>query len=271
MLTPLILMMILAQTSQGPLTVGEVKAKKAPALAAKLLPPEFSARVIGGAVHRQWLPGHAYRAVFWEVAEPVGPELCRRRFHGVDLSSSPAPASSDESAIVLVAATPTSASGYRPTYPKPASVETCASTTGWLTPSDDRREATLDAVAELTAAMRAAAGTAPSTFAIDCQTEDEAGAACADPRRALSELPLEALFGVSFDTGHYVTRSETRTASGRTIRMTQQVPAPDGSAPTPIFAFGRSDPDGRSWRATLIGKPGERIRIRLRRSTIIYH
>ena len=216
------------------------------------------------------MPGQVYRVVFWEAAEPAGATLCRRRFHGIDLSNPTASGHPDEPTIALTIGDRSSGLGYRSSHPDPAATSSCTKSQGWITPTPPRTAASLAALDHLTKAMRAAAGTTPLTFEIRCDDE-EGGNACADGRRALSSLPLDALFHVSFDTGNYVTVSETPRGDGGTIRVRQMVSGQDSVPPTATFEFGMSEPDGRSWRVELVGPSDRLVEVRMRRTTIIYH
>jgi hypothetical protein len=254
-----------------PITVGDVARSDAVALAPKVLPPEIARRIVGGVVRRWMMPGHFYGAVFWEASAPIGPMLCRRRHHATHLSNPAMPGSSDDPNAVLSRSEIDSRDAFGTSYPQPASRESCARITGYAAVSADRSEATAAAIERLNDAMRAAAGPDPLPFALDCRA-DAGDNACAAPRSALANLPLEAIYGVAFDTGAYRTlRTMPGTDGGPATVVRQMVPHPDGRTATPTIQFGMAAPDGRSWRVTLVSENGRTTNVRLSHTMVIYH
>jgi hypothetical protein len=238
-----------AQSAAARVKVGEAKSGPIRPLAARLLPADVAGRIVGGEVKRQWLPGQVYRAIFWEKAESAGPSLCRRRFHGVDLANPAAPGHPDDPSVELRIGAVTSGLGYRTSYPRRASARSCAGDKGWIAPRPEHVEASLTALDRLVGAMRAASRRGPLSFTIACE-EESGSKACADRRKTLANLPLDALFGVSFEA---------------------QRPAPTAGPSAATLQFGASPPDGKSWRVTLIGTDGRVSEVRMKRTTIIYH
>lgn len=253
----------------GSITVAEVTGTSMLQLAKRLLPAPLATRVIDGRVRRDWLPGQAYTAAFWEEARPAGPTMCQRRFHGLRLANAAAPGGDEDSSVALSVGTLESGTGFGTTYPRGADAATCRGVTAFATPTPAASGATIAAIDALTSAMRAASGPDPLPFELACTAED-GDDACAQPRIALADLPLDVLFGVSFNTGHYRTVSENNESRPRVV-VRQMVADPDGKPPKPTIEFGTSGKDGRSWRVELVSDQGRVVAIRMRRSTIIYH
>ena len=61
--------------------LGAVRGAEPVALAQRILPPETAARIEGGLVRRQWLPGQSYFIRFDERPSVHSDGLCRRTSH----------------------------------------------------------------------------------------------------------------------------------------------------------------------------------------------
>lgn len=270
--TPILVSALVSAAQPGTtVTLGEAKGVATRELARRLLPRDLAARIVDGRVGRVWLPGQVYSARFNERPLKAGAMLCRQRVHAVRLSNPQAPGHPDDPAVVLNVGLLEARDGYMTTYPRRASAANCSQIKSLVFPTEESRDRTIGAIEKLTAAMAAARSRRALAFELHC-TEDKGGDACLHPRTALANLPLQSLFGVSFDTESYVTDSVTRGADGKTsVRVRRMVPSPNGRRPTPTFEFGNSGSDGRSWRVTLIYENETLKRVAMRRSVIIYH
>jgi hypothetical protein len=152
-------------------------------------------------------------------------------------------------------------------YPAPATADSCARQTGYVAPRIEDQASTLAVLDDLMEAMSLARGVNTLPFELTCEAED-GDDSCSNARAALANLPLSELMSVDFEPTEYQTVSVTPTGEGQSVRVRQAMP---GAATIPIAAFGRSGPDGKSWRVTLNGASGELREIGLRRTTVIYH
>ena len=75
--------------------LGAVRGAEPVALAQRILPPETAARIEGGLVRRQWLPGQSYFIRFDERPSVHSDGLCRRTSH---VASAGAPRVGEEEA-----------------------------------------------------------------------------------------------------------------------------------------------------------------------------
>ena len=189
----------------------------------------------------------------------------------VELADREAIAHPNSPAVILQVGTTRSVDGFATSYPALAGSARCGEVEGYAVPMPDQTTTTVAAIDQLTSAMRIAARTSPLPFQISCDAEDD-DKSCMNSRAALAALPINVLGAVSFDTGNYAVKSFTPGSNGRpAIRVTQMLPPSEGRSSTPIVEFGPSEPDGKSWRVTLIEVSGRLQEIRMRRSTTIYH
>jgi hypothetical protein len=246
----------------------EATALPANELARRLLPSPIAGKIAGGVLHRRWLPGQVYTAVFWEPAIPVGSMLCRRIMHGIELSNASAPGDKDAPDTLLGIARLESGRAFASSYPARATSTTCAQQTGYISPRAEEEGKSLQSVARLVEAMTAANVDTPLPFKLSCKAEDGDNA-CVSPRVALANLPLGALFGVEFEPMRYRTNSVTPIDDGKRAIVVRQ--SLSGSDEIPIAAFGASGPDKKSWRVRLVGAPGALQEVHLQRTSIVYH
>lgn len=222
-------------------TWGEATQLDPVALAVKLLPSETSRKVVGGRVVRKFVPGQQYWVGLWERAHPVGPMLCQRLTHSLELTNATAAERPPLDTPLTVKQTG-SRLGFATSYPLPATGESCARLKSFVFAQEPNIAATVAALALLTTVMDKASGTTPLPFKITCNAPD-GDPACVHARASLATLPLDALFGVTFQRG----------LTSATVE------------------FGRSGLDGASWRIALVGFPSRLTEVRMTRSQIIYH
>lgn len=232
----------LSVSAAAPLAItwGEATRSQPVALAAKLLPPKVSKKIVGGEILRKFQPGQIFWAGFWEKPVAIAPSLCRRTLHTSELRNSAAPEHPPLDTRLAVAPFETNLS-FATTYPRRADPQSCSQVKAYVTPAPARRGATIAALDTLTTAIAAASSGSALPFELTCQTRAGDGA-CADARKALATLPLEALIGVYL---------------------------PPGSEPT--VEFGNSGRDGASWRVKLTRTDGKLEKVELKRQQIIYH
>jgi hypothetical protein len=257
-----------ASASQGgTIILEEAKKLSAINLARRVLPAPTATKIVGGGLRRRWLPGQVYGASFWEAPTAIGPMICRRRAHGVELANRSAPGGEPPLNTVLQVGEVESGDTFAPSYPARATSRSCASRRGYIAPARGREAATLAVLERLSDAMRLANGRAPLPFKITCR-EDGGNTACRDPRAALAGLPLDALFAIQFIATQYQTTSVVPgKAGGPSIWLRKAVP---GARTIPVAAFGSSGTDGRSWRISFIDAPGAPSEIRMERMQIAY-
>jgi hypothetical protein len=237
-------------------------------LAPLVLPAEEAGRVIDGTIGRGISPSPVFVVRLWQRPEPVAPMLCRRRTHSTYFMSRGVGGYLD-SDPVLYAQPIISADGFATTYPEPATRRRCERLTAFATGRSGAPEATMSAINLLTEAMAAASSHEPLPFEIRCRA-DQGARGCEDARASLAALPLEAMYGVDFNTGLYRTISESPTQSER-VTVRQMVRREDGSPGTPTILFGNSRPDGLSWRITLISAGVRVAEVQMQRTMVIYH
>ena len=239
-----------AAPTAGTVTVGEVAptdgSRPAMRLADRLLPAEVRTRVVEGRVRQMWLPGQAYWIGYREAAHPAAPDLCERKAYALEAKSTTAPTNDAPPETVLTLGLLDSwtevavlASGVR------ATESNCARAAGFIRRrgAEDRSVA---AYRVLVAAMAVARGKRDLPFRLTCQAEDPSE--CADPRAALSKLPMGVLYGIStscLDTNRY--------RDGSVVRCRPLAPGEPYKADA---QFGMSPPNGRSWGVSFVHRPG---------------
>lgn len=223
----------------APLTLGEVESLGPAGLAPRLLPADIAAKIRKARGRQQFVPGQVYWVGFWEAAKPVGRTVCAAMLHSVRVGAASDTADRNARMDLLSSESGTS---YGTTYPRLATDESCASVEYPVGSGPGMADATIAVLDRLAEAMDAASAPAPLPFALECADVHD-GHACADPRRALASLPVDALLGVDLD----------RSPQGPTVR------------------FGMSGPDGNSWHVTLGGAPGAVTRVAMQRLSIVYH
>jgi hypothetical protein len=246
------------------LPVSEVAQAAPVVLAPKVLPAETADRVAGGWVRRWRGPGQVYRALFWERSMPHGERFCARPVHVVQLSNRDAPGHTAPPDTPLTLESLGEGVQYAPAYPLPATPERCAELKGYIAGPDGVVQAQLEMIDRLTLAMAAAGGHDPLPFRLTCTGED--AEACADPRQALAELPLDALLDVRRPHANELDRSERR-PDGPRVYMEPRQDAPWEAA---RFGFDSSGRNHMSWTVVLQGAD-EVESVELRRTTIIRH
>lgn len=263
MMELLVAMALASQEPDRTLLLSEVDQAEPRVLAPKVLPAETAERITGGWVRRWWVPGQVYRALFWEASQPDREGICARRVHVVELANREARGNPNDPTTVLTLKALQGGVQYGPSYPEPASEARCAELTGYIAAPDDQIDAQLAVLGQLTEAMRAAEGSAPLPFRLECDPQ-EAPNACDDPRRALAELPLGRLLRVGPDMERL--RARPRTGGPRVLVE----PIVTGPLSEAQVEFGESAPDGRSWMVRLESR--DRLEaVYLRRATIIRH
>lgn len=178
----------------APVTLGQLKTATPVALAPHVLPPLTADKITGGVVRRAFLPTVVYYAGFWERPLPYADGLCRRAAHWTHLRAlqTTGPVADD----ALMEADPVRDSlHYAATYPEPATDTACQSAKGWIVAEEPLAQATLDRLRRLTFAMQQAAGREPLGFEVTCGADTPA--VCANPRKALANLPLDSLLSIS--------------------------------------------------------------------------
>jgi hypothetical protein len=232
-------------------------------LAPAVLAPEIADQVTGGWVRRMWMPGQVHRALFWETPQPHRQGVCARRVHVVELANTDAPGHEAPRDTPLALRSLGDGVQYGPSHPEPATSERCAELTGYVAGPVEETEAQLRMMLRLTEAMRLAEGSGSLPFELAC--ESETADACADPREALSALPLNRMIGLRLRNTQY--RVDDTTPG---VRIRKMEPVRDGRWPEASVEFDTSGSDGKSWSVTLVG--ADRLEtVRLRRSTIIRH
>ena len=237
-------------------TAGELERATPAELAARLLPAADAARVVGGRI-RADVRIFAYEIGVWERSVPIGPTICRRPTHTrfyFDRTSLGRPG--DPSVVLTAIGETESFETYGTTYPDPATPERCARLANYLGAAPGAAERTIRALTRLTDAIRAAAAPGPLPFALRCRT-DAGDQPCGNERAALASLPLDLLWGVSFERGYY-TRRDAQSAA-------------PGEESMPTMEFGMSGPDGRSWFVTLVGDRERFREVVMWRTMVIYH
>lgn len=242
--------------------LGAVRGAEPVALAQRILPPETAARIEGGFVRRQWLPGQSYFIRFDERPSVHSDGLCRRTSH---VASAGAPRVGEEAADdTPLALTPfQTVVFYAPTYPNLASDAGCLSEGGWIGAPERELEPTLRMLDRLTRAMARAAGPDELGFALSCRSDKPED--CADPRRALADLPLDRLLGVRLKNTVY----QEEPTEGR-VRVRKMQPVVDDRWPEAEVHFDSTPPDGQSWIVVLKGI--DRLEaVEIRRTLVIRH
>jgi hypothetical protein len=115
----------------------------------------------------------------------------------------------------------------------------------------------------LTRAMARAAGPDELEFALSCRSDKPED--CADPRRALADLPLDRLLGVRLKNTVY----QEEPTEGR-VRVRKMQPVVDDRWPEAEVHFDSTPPDGQSWIVVLKGI--DRLEaVEIRRTLVIRH
>lgn len=255
----------LAQGEGSVIPLREVEGADALALAERLLPPDIRGRVVEGKVRRQWLPGQVYWIGYFERNRPAGQDLCERTAHAVQLGAPNAPgdkAAPDTPLKVGKLQSWREVAVLRPG--QAATAERCAETPGYISVRYDPAR-TLAAYRVLASAMTAAARRGSLPFKIEC-----AGIplACADPRKALASLPMEALAGIGVTC---TDDNKLIDASTPGVRLISCRPLQPGAPYVAEVRFGMSGEDGQSWSVSFTHAERWPETILLSRSTVIYH
>ena len=245
-----------------------VEGADAMAIADRLLPPEIAATVVEGTVRRVWVPGNVFVANYRTAPRPTGPDLCARTLYSVQLSGGQPPPGTVSGGTDLAIGSVQEALLEAVVFPAVrADAESCRLTDGYIALSSGMSPAEPEmrraVYRRLVERMRAARGSAPLKFEIVCKPVDDAP--CADPRTALANLPLDALFRIDLDSARYeIIKEEGRVS----IRQRLSVePARDYKV---MFEFGTSGRDAKSWRV-LWQEGTPEPAMSLERQAIIYH
>jgi hypothetical protein len=246
----------------APVTLGQLKTATAVALAPQVLPAQTAANITGGVVRRAFLPTVVYYVGFFERPVPYAEGLCRRAAHWTHLRApqTTGPVSDD----ALMEAEPVRNSvHYAATWPGPATDAACQAAKGWIVADEPFTQAKVERLRRLTWAMNEAAGRGKLDFAVTCASQTPE--ACANPRKALADLPLESLLSISLRDPASQTEPPGPAAQAR---FNERVAA--GRWPEAELSFDMSAPDGRSWIVTMKG--ADRVEaMELQRLTVIRH
>lgn len=257
-----------AQSPQRSVTFAEIEGKTPKQLASLLFQEDVARQVEDGAMRRVFGPGHQFGIAVWTKSRPIDDLFCHRVMNSttvenltVDWSEKTLPD------LVLTQDAVYRFDQYGVAYPDKATDESCAKVTGYISPREGRRAASMAAVRQLIWAMEVARRSGELPFALDCRDEDPEGKAiaCQDARAALANLPLPAMFGVEFDTGRYEQYPGMSKGIIRQVAPTREHPA------VPTVRFGPHGDDGKSWFAKLEQKDGQLTAVQLSRGTVIYH
>lgn len=246
-------------------TWAEVDKKTPQQLSRMFLPPAAAANVIDGKLGRIWLPGQSFGLSLWTASRPAGPQLCHRVRHGLDLKNTNvgwAEVTPPDTALTVGEVR--SRDQYATTYPRAATLETCAEPLGYLSPPENEREAALEALDRLVRAIDMARQSTKLPFALECRADD-GDSACSNQRQALASLPLDVIYRVSFWTVDQRIRLYSEQFGPELLLALNRSP------PAAEIEFGPSPPNGRSWRIMTESVDGRLSRILMRRTTVIYH
>jgi hypothetical protein len=257
-----------AATAPTAIPLGDVKplvgTTKALPLAARVLPPAIRGRVVEGRVTRQWLPGQVYWIGFREEGRLVEPDLCERGGHAVQAT---APTGAGEAAPPDTPLRVSAVESWTEVAVLPAGARgaaTCEAAHYISVRSERPRQ--IEGYRTLNRMIAAAGGSAPLPFRLTCKAENPS--ACADARAALATLPLEALHGVNVSCLEEQKTGKQHAPGVVSVRCPALEPGQPYQAQV---RFGVSAPDGQSWTASFVQRPGWPETLALSRSTIIYH
>ena len=254
---------LVAGLAAMPLSAGEtlVKAKldagDASGLAELLLDPEVQKEIVDVSVRRMWAPGDVWRATFLGKAQPLGQDICLRNRYWVDLKAE---------AEGGISASETSSTEDLTVLPigESASHASCGIAEDFINASyPANRLYQVEAYRMLRRMMHDAAGEDALPFEIECTDEDSD--ICSEPRAAFAELPTDKLFAVN------VLNAEKRQMEGMSRGILTHPPIAIGKPYTVEVSFGRSGPDGKSWRVYWTMEPDVEPIVQIRRQTVIYH
>lgn len=266
-------MMMLAVDVQTPaertVTWASIEGKSTADLARMFLPSETAGTIVESKIGRLWAPGQSYNLSFWTAARPVGSMFCGRVRHSLDLKGVDPMAPWSEATPPETELKVSELRRYdiiATSYPDEATEAGCAEAKGYIAPRPEEREAAIAEVRRLTWAMGLAKSPGELPFEVTCREDDEAtDKRCTDPRAALSQLHLDSMFRVEFNTGRY---EQVPGMSPGIIR--QLPPTPERPAVATIW-FGPGGSDALSWKATLEMKGNRLAAVHLGRTTVIYH
>lgn len=235
-------------------------------LANRLLPPKVKGRVVEGKIRRQFFPGQSWWVGWRERGRPAGGDFCERTAYSMQLSA-PGAAGGDAPADTLLVASKLETWRMGAVLPsgERATPDSCSRAPGYVGLQGDERRI-LAAYRVLVAAMAAAQRPGDLPFALTCQSEKPD--ACADARRALATLPMEALSAVWTKCTEADRVVDDHTPG---LRLIGCRPLEPGQPYEAEVAFGMSGDDGQSWRIQFIHADRWPATIALRRSMIIYH
>ncbi|KPM21785.1 hypothetical protein AAJ72_14175 [Citromicrobium sp. RCC1885] len=257
-----------AAKDEPTIALEDVERADAMAIADRLLPPEILSTVIEGTVRRVWVPGNVFVANYRTAPRRTGPDLCERTLYSVRMSGGQPPPGAVSGGTDLTIGSIEATQLEAVVFPAVrADAESCRLTEGYIAlgPGMSPREPELRLAAyrRLVERMRAARGPGPLEFEILCKpTDDPPGT---DPRAALDNLPLGALFRIDLDSARYEIISE----EGR-VSFRQRLPVEPARDYKVVFEFGPSDGDAMSWRVSWEEGTPEPAML-LERQAIIYH
>ena len=235
----------------------KLEAGDASGLAEMLLDTAVQKEIVESRVSRLWVPGEVWRAVFLGRPQPLSADLCLRNRYRVDLKG-------DASGKITPGATGSPLDFAVLPVGTVATPESCAEAEGFVyAVSSENRLYQVEAYRMFRRMIHDAQGTEPLPFRLSCEGED--AEACADPRAALANLPMDALFAVS------VQNVERIQKEGVSAGIYSRPPIGVGSSYTVEVSFGRSGPDGRSWRVLWQMGPRGMTPVLLKRTTVFYH
>lgn len=236
-----------------------VDGAEAMGLAKVMLPETVSIQAVGGNVHRLWYPFRSHQIRWWTAPRFSG-GLCERSLYWIDASNRSLQGDAAPPGAILTV----EPLQQRLQFAYPGE-KGCGTPSGYISPLAGETAAAIEALGQLASAIHTARASQDLPFEVTCKEDEERKGRCADPRVALTRLPLSTMFGVNFETGRY------EQMAGMAPNIRRQLPATQRFPAVPTVRFGPSGDDDLTWSATLHVKDGRVVAVHLGRTYVHSH